>query len=185
MRSFDERMDEIRSRSKARIAHSRKMITAVCTPLVLCLALSAIWFSAGNQIAHQTVLETTQTTPMYYNTVAVLYVTDISTGEILCPADSSEAFLSYVSKLDPVSGRMQQSDALPYGFASTTGALAATTTQRNYSITVTDPHGNTVDFHLRGTTLYNNDTAEIYALNSVEYKKLKEILSLDAFMNGE
>ncbi len=185
MRNFDERMEEIRARSKARIAHRRKMIAAVGMPLVLCLVLSVVWFSAGNQIANPVTLETTPTTLQHLNTVTAVYVIDESTGEILCPAGSSEAFLAYVSKLTPDSNRTQQYDATLYGFVSTTGAPAAALTHASYSISVTDAQGNTVDFQLRGTILCNSNTAEVYMLNSAEYKKIKEILCLDAFMNGE
>lgn len=185
MRNFDERMDEIRARSRARIARRRKMITAVCTPLVLCLVLSVVWFSVGNQIANPATLEAAPTTLQHHHTVAVVYVTDESTGEILCPAGSSEAFLAYVSKLAPDSNRTQQYDASQHGFTSTTGAPAAALTHTNYSISVTDDQGNTVDFQLRGTILCNSNTSEVYMLNSAEYKKIKEILCLDAFMNGD
>ena len=81
MRNFDERMEEIRARSKARIAHRRKMIAAVGMPLVLCLVLSVVWFSAGNQIANPVTLETTSTTLQHLNTVTAVYVIDESTGE--------------------------------------------------------------------------------------------------------
>jgi len=185
MRSFEQRMEQIRSRSKARIAHRRKVISAVCTPLALCLAVSVIWFSAWNPGASPTALGPTPTTLQNLNTVDVLYVVNSATGEIVCPASASEDFLAYVSQLDTHADRTQPFDASQHGFTSATGTLAIAPINLSYYITVTDAEGITQKFTLKGTTLYNNSADAVYALNSVEYKQLVEILSLDAFMNGE
>ena len=174
MRNFDERMDEIRSRSKARIARRKKMISTVCVPLVLCVAVSFAWFAPWNRTADPVVTETTEL--QYQNTVNVVYITDSTTGEILRKVEDSREFLSFAAGLPPVDMSLQATaNELPaYILPKDTNI-----SYDRYSIEVIDPQGNAQMFTYCASTLIDTESGEVYYLNTVDRIKLNEILKLN------
>lgn len=171
MRNFEERMDAIRSRSKARIAQRRKQISAVCVPLILCIVFTGVYFGTrGNQApagsTQQTIISTT---------LSGVVVTDFHSGQILSRTDSQQPLSSYISQLQIHAGRVQEHLGTAY-----TAEESSTITQNRtaYTIVLTDEQGNTQKFILR--VGYLTDTANdiVYKISASQYQRIMELAGL-------
>ena len=174
MRSFDERMDEIRSRSKARIAHRRKMITAVCTPLVLCLVISGIWLIPyGNA---EPVSQTVPGTTGFTGSVTVAY----NEGDIiLTSADVVTNIELFIAGLKPVDPTREHSIKIGTT-ASEIPSMEAPVLTMDACIffEIVNAEGNTFSYRLTQRTLSCDETGVMYELNYTQYHKLLELLGI-------
>ena len=181
MRNFDERMDAIRSRSKARIARRRKQIGAVCVPLVLCLAISCLWF-IPNQ-GQTTALENTElVSSPPTNVTIVLYE---STGNVLSCANTGDAVLEFISTLDPNSGRNQSATPHYTIVYDVAGAVKTSTDElavqaATFTISVVDSLGvkHTYTYVAIWGELTDTANGKVYYLNSAERIQFESLFGL-------
>ena len=172
MRNFEERMDAIRSRSKARIAQRRKQISAVCVPLVLCIVFTGVYFgSRGSQVPTVSTQPTVTAT-----TLSGVVVTDAHTGQVLSRTDNQQALHSYISELQINAGRIQGHVGSAYTAEETS---IVTQNQTIYTITLTDDQGNTQVYSLRVGYLTDTANEIVYKINSSQYQHIVELLNLN------
>ena len=170
MRNFEERMDAIRSRSKARIAQRRKQISAVCIPMVLCLVFTGVYFGTKSSRTPELGTETT----ISVTTLGGVVVTDSQSGQVLASADTHQALTSYISQLQVQAGRQDHGGAVYNAEEASSGVQNKTV----YTITLTNDQGNTQIFTL--SVGYLTDTSDdiVYKISSSQYKRLMELLGL-------
>lgn len=168
MRNFDERMDAIRSRSKARIAKRRKYIAAGTSAFLVCIALTGTLFlpNAAQQTVYAT--ETTVSAGIHYWNTTLYY----DTGDIVSISDGGKEILQYIDSLDPY----------PVHSYITTGAqktAAEDAIQRiTYRFEITDHLGSLRRFTLCGGELTDEDSKIIYALDSEQLQHLLRLLKI-------
>ena len=171
MKNFQQRMDEIHSRSKARIARRRK-IAAACVPLVLCFVITGIYFIPYNTYA--TADTTASSASGYYASITVT-MREVNGNLVQAKPDSAEEFIAYVSSLSVDSSRLQSAEDIA-GHAELT--LNSAPAQTFYQITVTDSQGVTFTYTLEGTILLHKDSGTEYRLNSIQKLEILKLLGL-------
>jgi hypothetical protein len=171
MRNFEQRMDEIHSRSKARIARRRKIVAA-CVPLVLCLAITAICFLPYS--AH-TAGETTGMSATSYSASVTVLMQEVNGKLVYVDSESAEEFIAYVSSLSVDSSRLHIAGGIDAHTQTTTHTAPA---QTLYQITVTDAQGVTVNYTLESTILTHKDSGTVYYLSSVQRLEILKLLGL-------
>lgn len=168
MRNFDERMDEIRNRSKARITKRKKVIASASSAFVVCITLIGI-LSTPNSV--QTAVHATEVTNalhIYTGTTTVFY----DTGDILAIAEGGDEILQYIDTLE-------EGHAYIHNTTETkAAALEAPPQKVTYRFEITDHLGTLRTFTLCGGELTDEDSRIVYILDSNQREYLLRLLGI-------
>lgn len=172
MRNMEERMNEIRRRSSARILRRRRQLTALCMPLV-----TAVCFCGGLLIPqpktypNDTTVPTGTTVAYYSGSVTVIHG-NVTVSYSNC--DTVEYVRNLVSSLQPIV--ITQMDTVK----KYTNHIAVQTTglTTNYTIVLETEEG-TAHYRLLDKILYNMDTDEIFTLTDTQQRELLKLLELN------
>lgn len=173
MRNFQQRMDEIHSRSKARIARRRK-IAAACVPLVLCLVITGIYF-----IPYSTSATAEQTVPNavhYEDSVTVYYDAD---SIRLTSAQEVVDIAQFIAGLEPAeAGPKVQSYISPGTLATLPEDMLLAAAESCFYFTITDAQGKMTSYRLTFHTLYCDESDIQYDLTLTQYEQLLRLLGI-------
>ncbi len=172
MRNFEERMDEIRKRSHARILRRRKQLTDLCVPLIAVLCVGGALL-----IPRQTTYQNDTTVPT--DTTAVQYSGSVTVvnGNVTVSYSSRntvESVRHLVSSLPPVEiPAMDVVQRYNHQFAAQTAGLTT-----NYTIILETEEG-AAHYKLLGKILSNQDTNEMFTLTETQRAELLKLLGLN------
>ncbi len=167
MRNFDERMDAIRSRSKARIAKRKKYIATGISAFVLCVAFGALFLPNATQTTvHAT--EATVFDGVYIGHTTLYY----DTGDIMSISEGGKDILQYIDSL-------QRETQEVYSYTDAQKTAAEDAIQRiTYRFEITDHLGTFRKFTLCGSVLTDEDSHAVYLLDSDELRHLLRLLKI-------
>ena len=169
MRNFEQRMEEIRNRSRTRMIRRRKVIAAVSSAFALCIALTGAFFWTYPAMDDAPATQSTNGYFMFSANTTVYR----DNGDIYAFSTGGEEILSYIDTLDTGSAQLQQeySDVrLTAGDAPADGVV--------YTFEITDALGNLRRFELAGGTLTDENTQIVYTLNSNQRLHLLRLLHI-------
>lgn len=175
MRNFDERMEEIRNRSKARIAKRRKIVGSVVLPLVFCLAASSFLLTPQNQVT-----PTVATNPVSTGVQMYAYIlVETDDGELtLSDPVAVDSFQQLLLKLSEDSGYNVESQSSNREYVAT-GAHVPNGGASLVSITVNEQgSSHRYTYEAARGILIDKKTDAVFYLNSAEQLHLHELLNL-------
>lgn len=171
MRNFEERMNEIKNRSHARIIRRKKQMTALCVPLMAALCVGgALLIPRHTDLYKDTVIPTATTVLQYSGIVAVVNGNKTVTYS---NRDIVDAVRLLVSALPPVEQTaMDTVQNNSHEFTKQTTALTI-----NYTI-ILETEAGTAHYKLQGNVLSNRDTGDRYILSDMQRDELLGLLGL-------
>lgn len=173
MRNFEERMDAIKSRSRARIVRRRKQLVSLCVPLAVALCISGtflLYEQPPSQDFHFT------TNPTQTVETAFSGAVTVHNGDQTVTFREEATVEGFLELLSAVSQEQDDLKAATQIYAE--DRIKVTSLSYQYSIELETPDGEVVRYKLMNAVLTNCDTQETLILTNQRLHQLLRLLEL-------
>lgn len=170
MRNFEERMQEIQKRSRARIIRRRKQLTALFVPLMAALCIGGTLIRQHISDPYDHIATTSTSLPQYFGCVTVI---DQNKRVLYNDRDTVDAVCHLLSNLLPANEIATGEDQQQHRDVT----IQATSLGKSYTI-ILETEGEVMHYRLTAMMLINQDTDERYVLSDVQHASLLAILDI-------